>query len=94
MKYYCIKQYDITDCGAACLATICKQNKYKIGITKIREVTGTDKQGTNALGLTKATEQLGFTVKGIKGNDELQIILRHLKDAKYVHKHIKWSSVI
>ena len=25
MKYYCIKQHDITDCGAACLATICKQ---------------------------------------------------------------------
>jgi hypothetical protein len=22
MKYYCIKQHDITDCGAACLATI------------------------------------------------------------------------
>ena len=31
MKYYCIKQHDITDCGAACLATICKQNGYKIG---------------------------------------------------------------
>lgn len=28
-KYYCIKQHDITDCGAACLATICKQNGYK-----------------------------------------------------------------
>ena len=33
MKYYCIKQHDITNCGAACLATICKQNGYKIGIT-------------------------------------------------------------
>jgi hypothetical protein len=35
MKYYCIKQHDITDCGAACLATICKQNGYKIGITRV-----------------------------------------------------------
>mgnify|MGYP007011807026 CR=1 FL=1 len=25
MRYYCIKQHDITDCGVACLATICKQ---------------------------------------------------------------------
>ncbi|MGF3226242.1 cysteine peptidase family C39 domain-containing protein [Facklamia sp. P12932] len=65
MKYYCIKQHDITDCGAACLATISKQNGYKIGITKIREVAGTDKQGTNALGLIKAAEQLGFTAKGV-----------------------------
>lgn len=22
MKYHCVKQHDITDCGAACLATI------------------------------------------------------------------------
>lgn len=70
MKYYCIKQHDITDCGAACLATISKQNGYKIGITKIREVAGTDKQGTNAYGVIKAAEQLGFSAKGVKGNKE------------------------
>ncbi len=68
--YYCVKQHDITDCGAACLATICKQNGYKIGITKIREVAGTDKQGTNAFGVIKAAEQLGFSAKGVKGNKE------------------------
>ena len=27
MKYYCIKQHDITDCGAACLATIFRNSK-------------------------------------------------------------------
>ena len=70
MKYYCIKQHDITDCGAACLATVCKQNGYKIGITKIREVAGTDKQGTNAFGMIKAAEQLGFSAKGVKGDKE------------------------
>jgi len=70
MKYYCIKQHDITDCGAACLATICKQNGYKIGITKIREVAGTDKQGTNAFGVIKAAETLGFSAKGVKGNKD------------------------
>ena len=70
MKYYCIKQHDITDCGAACLATICRQNGYKIGISKIREVAGTDKQGTNAYGVIKAAEQLGFSAKGVKGDKE------------------------
>ena len=35
MKYYCIKQHDITDCGAACFATICRQNGYKIGINGV-----------------------------------------------------------
>lgn len=68
MKYYCVKQYDTTDCGAACLATIAKQNGYKIGITKIREIAGTDKQGTNVLGLIKAAERIGFNARGVKGD--------------------------
>ena len=70
MRYYCVKQHDITDCGAACLATICKQNGYKIGITRIREVAGTDKQGTNVYGIIKAAEILGFSAKGVKGDKE------------------------
>jgi len=70
MSYNCIKQYDITDCGAACLATICKQYGLKIPITKIREIAGTDKQGTNAYGIIKAAEQLGFSAKGVKGDQE------------------------
>lgn len=68
MKYYCIKQHDITDCGAACLATISKQYGFKTSITKIREVAGTDKQGTNAYGVIKAAGQLGFSAKGVKGD--------------------------
>lgn len=69
-RYICIKQYDITDCGAACLATISKHYGLKTPITKIREVAGTDKQGTNAYGVIKAAEKLGFTAKGVKGNQE------------------------
>ncbi len=70
MKYYCVRQHDITDCGAACLATISKQNGYRISISKIREIAGTDKQGTNAYGVIKAAEALGFSAKGVKGNQE------------------------
>ena len=70
MKYYCIKQHNITDCGAACLATISKQYGLSTSITKIRQVAGTDKMGTNAYGMVKAAEQLGFTAKGVKGNQE------------------------
>jgi ATP-binding cassette, subfamily C, bacteriocin exporter len=69
-RFYCVKQYDITDCGAACLATISKQYGLKMPVTKIREIAGTDKQGTSAYGLIKAAEKLGFTAKGVKGNNE------------------------
>ena len=70
MRYYCIKQHDITDCGAACLATVSKQYGLKLPISKIREIAGTDKQGTNVYGMIKAAEELGFTAKGVKGNQE------------------------
>lgn len=70
MKYYCVRQHDITDCGAACLATIARQNGYRLSISKIREIAGTDKQGTNAFGVIKAAEELGFSAKGVKGNKQ------------------------
>lgn len=70
MKYYCVRQHDITDCGAACLATVSKQYGLKFPISRIREVAGTDKQGTSAYGMVKAAEQLGFTAKGVKGNQD------------------------
>ena len=91
-RYHCIKQYDITDCGAACLATICKQYGLRIPITKIREVAGTDTQGTNAYGVIKAAEQLGFSAKGVKGNQEaffsefpLPAIAHVVVDGKLLH---------
>lgn len=50
-NYYSIKQHDYKDCGCACLATICKQYGLKYPISKIREIAGTDKLGTSALGV-------------------------------------------
>lgn len=67
-KYVCVKQQDQKDCGVACLATISKQHGLKIPISKLREVAGTDKQGTNVLGLIKAAEEIGFTAKAVKGD--------------------------
>lgn len=69
-RYICIKQHDITDCGAACLAAISKQYGFTTSITKIREIAGTDKQGTNVYGVIQAAEQLGFSAKGMKGDKE------------------------
>lgn len=73
-KYYCIKQYDYKDCGCACLATISRQYGLKYPISKIREVSGTDAQGTSALGLIKAAESLEFTAKAIKINNYNDIL--------------------
>lgn len=68
-KYHCIKQHDYKDCGCACLATICKTYGLKYPISKIREVAGTDKEGTSAFGVIKASEKLGFAAKGVKASN-------------------------
>ncbi|MEI7676797.1 MAG: peptidase domain-containing ABC transporter [Bacteroidales bacterium] len=65
-----IKQQDITDCGAACLASVAAYYKLKLPIARIRQIAGTDKKGTNLLGLYQAAEKIGFQVKGLKGNME------------------------
>ncbi|NFF68490.1 peptidase domain-containing ABC transporter, partial [Clostridium sporogenes] len=65
-----VKQHDYKDCGVACLATICKQYGLKYPISKIRQIAGTDKEGTSAFGIIKAAEELGFTAKGVKASKQ------------------------
>lgn len=62
-----IKQHDITDCGAACLASIASHYQLQIPIARIRQYASTDKKGTNVLGLIEAAEKLGFEAKGVRG---------------------------
>jgi len=62
-----IKQHDITDCGAACLASIAAHYKLQLPIARIRQMAGTDKKGTNLLGMIKAAEKIGFVAKGVRG---------------------------
>ncbi|MBE8725006.1 peptidase domain-containing ABC transporter [Flavobacterium hungaricum] len=62
-----IKQHDIQDCGAACLASIGNHFKVNLPIARIRQYANTDKRGTNVLGIIEAAEKMGFTAKGVKG---------------------------
>lgn len=61
-----IKQHDITDCGAACLASIAAHYGLLMPIARIRQIASTDRRGTNVLGVTTAAEKLGFSAKGVK----------------------------
>ena len=65
-----IKQHDITDCGAACLASICAHYKLEFPIARIRQLASTDQKGTNVLGLIEAAQKLNFDVKGVRGDFE------------------------
>lgn len=62
-----IKQRDVTDCGAACLASIAAFHNLKLPVARIRQFASTDKKGTNVLGLIEAATKLGFDAKGVRG---------------------------
>ncbi|WP_183566397.1 peptidase domain-containing ABC transporter [Mucilaginibacter sp. SP1R1] len=62
-----VKQRDITDCGAACLVSVAAHYKLNLPVARIRQMAGTDKKGTNALGMIEAAQKLGFEAKGVKG---------------------------
>ena len=66
-NYVCVKQNDMSDCGAAALATVALHHRMPIGLEQMRDLAGTDRIGTNLLGLLNAAEKLGFSAKGVKG---------------------------
>ncbi|WP_423734470.1 peptidase domain-containing ABC transporter, partial [Bacillus cereus] len=63
------KQHDLKDCGPACLAMISNYYGLNMSISRIREIVGTDLQGTNVKGLIEGGEKLGFEVKGVKATN-------------------------
>ncbi|HNZ85525.1 MAG TPA: ABC transporter transmembrane domain-containing protein, partial [Paludibacteraceae bacterium] len=66
-----VKQRDITDCGAACLASVASHYKLELSVARIRQMAGTDTKGTNVLGIVQAAEKLGFIAKGVKGDKDV-----------------------
>lgn len=65
-----IKQHDFSDCGAACLVSVCRFYGLHVSISQVRPLAGTDQQGTSLLGLIEASRKLGFDSKGVKGDRE------------------------
>ena len=65
-KKHLVKQHDMTDCAAACLATICMYYKKETTITRLRDVLGTDIKGTTLNGLEDGARALGFDTKAIR----------------------------
>ncbi|WP_340066809.1 peptidase domain-containing ABC transporter [Ascidiimonas aurantiaca] len=65
-----IKQHDISDCGAACLASVAAYYKLHLPIARIRQYASTDQKGTNILGLLEAAQKLGFEAKGVRGDSD------------------------
>lgn len=70
-----IKQHDITDCGAACLASVCAYYGLQFPVARIRQYAFTDQKGTNVLGMIEAAAKLGLSAKGVRAEfDALKLV--------------------
>jgi ATP-binding cassette subfamily B protein len=88
-----IKQRDITDCGAACLASVAAFYKLELPVAKIRQMASTDQKGTNVLGLIEAATKMGFSAKGVRGEFDALLdvpmpVIAHVLVKKVLHHYV------
>ena len=72
-----IFQLDEADCGAACLAMVCRFFGRNVSIAYIREVVRTSTDGTTLAGITRGAEELGLDARSVRASpgrlDELPL---------------------
>ncbi len=65
-RFQLIEQAEEMDCGAACLAMICKHHGVPATLGKLRELANVTTEGATLDSLAKAGEALGFTTRGMR----------------------------
>ncbi|HMX40230.1 MAG TPA: peptidase domain-containing ABC transporter [Saprospiraceae bacterium] len=60
------KQFDSSDCGAACLRMIAKHYGRHYSLESLRALSNIDKGGTTLNNLAEAAEKIGFRTLGVK----------------------------
>lgn len=92
MRIKYIKQNDQSDCGPTCLAMLSQYYGKKTMISRIREWSKTDKEGTTLYGLIKGGKSLGIELTGVKAekaNDidksDLPMIAHIMNEQGYMH---------
>lgn len=87
-------QKDSSDCGVACLQNILRYYHIDFSLEYLRELSGTDVNGTTLLGLYQAAEKLGFEPTGAEadGTENLKdlndLCILHTSEKKFFHHYI------
>ncbi len=61
-------QIDEADCGAACVAMVCRYFGRKVSLARVRAAVRTGSEGTSLLGITSGSEELGLASRGVKAS--------------------------
>jgi ATP-binding cassette, subfamily B, bacterial HlyB/CyaB len=65
-RFALVEQAEEMDCGAACLAMICRHYGIPMTLGKLRELANVTTQGATLDSLARAGEALGFTTHGVQ----------------------------
>lgn len=65
-----IKQHDLRDCGAACLATVLLRHGAKVPLVTVREMMKVDKNGASMYAITQTAQKLHLHAEALSGNFE------------------------
>ncbi|MGF6722015.1 subfamily B ATP-binding cassette protein HlyB/CyaB [Paraburkholderia sp. GAS41] len=65
-RFPLVEQAEEMDCGAACLAMICRHNGISMTLGKLRDLCNVTTMGATLDSLARAGESLGFTTRGVQ----------------------------
>jgi len=65
-RFALVEQAEEMDCGAACLAMICRHYGIAMTLGKLRELANVTTQGATLDSLARAGESLGFSARGVQ----------------------------
>ncbi|RLC09802.1 MAG: peptidase C39 [Deltaproteobacteria bacterium] len=65
-RFPIVEQAEEADCGAACLAMICKHYDISMTLGKLREMANVTTDGASMESLARVGESLGFATKGVR----------------------------
>lgn len=65
-RFALVEQAEEMDCGAACLAMLCRHYDIPMTLGKLRELANVTTEGATLDSLARAGESLGFTTRGIQ----------------------------
>ncbi|WP_248034712.1 peptide cleavage/export ABC transporter [Streptococcus sp. oral taxon 431] len=95
-----VPQIDARDCGVAALASIAKFYGSDFSLAHLRELAKTNKEGTTALGIVKAANEMGFETRPIQADKTLfdmsdvpyPFIVHVHKEGKLQHYYVVYQT--
>jgi ABC-type bacteriocin/lantibiotic exporter with double-glycine peptidase domain len=70
-----VQQMELADCGAACLAMVLGYHGKRLTLAEVRDATGADRGGVDALGIVKAASHYGLLARGVRADiEELHLL--------------------